>query len=338
MKKKLLFLFILFVLIAGSTVFFLRSRGFSLRSQADEKNRVYVVGVVRAPPTLDGIWESFRMKMKDLGYEEGKNIVYKVTEVGGDAAETKKKVALLMDQHLDVIYPLGGLATHAAKEVTDEQHLSLPIVFGITADPVRAKLVRDLRSSGNNVTGVLSANEIVSSKRLQLLLEAAPGIKRIVFPWNDPVTTGIETFRETARILGIALMEKRVASVDELDAFLGAFSFIPGDALFRASDTISATRVEAMAHLALAKKIPFSGTSGFDVERGALMSYGANFQKMGGQGAVLVDKILRGGKAPTDLPVELPADFDLIVNLGTARILGISVAPEFLAKATRIIQ
>lgn len=338
MKKTILYIIIFAALIAGIAVFLFRSRGFDLWPHAAEENRVYVVGVVRAPPTLDGIWDSFRMKMNALGYEEGKNVVYKVMEVGGDAAETKKKVALLLDQHVDVIYPLGGLATHAAKEVADERHLAVPIVFGITADPVRAGLVQDLRSSGNNLTGVLSANEIASSKRLELLLEAAPGIKRVVFPWNDPVTTGIETFRETARILGVGLAEKKVASVGELDAFLSSFAFRQGDALFRASDTISATRVEAMTALARKKKIPFSGTSAFDVQKGALMSYGANFQKMGEQGAVLVDKILRGGKAPTDLPIELPAQFDLVVNLETARILGITLAPEFLAKATRIIQ
>lgn len=336
--KKTLIIFVLAVLVAGAGVFIVRRQGFSPPWQAAEKNKTYVVGVVRTPPTLDVIWESFRAQMTERGYAEGKDIVYKVTEVGGDAAETKKKVALLMDQHLDLIYPLGGLATHAVKDVADERHRAVPIVFGITADPVRAKLVHSLRSSGNNVTGVVSANEIVSSKRLQLLREAAPGIQRIVFPWNDPVTTGIETFRETARILGVALAEKRVASVDELDAFLSAFAFGRADALFRASDAISASRVEAMARLAQEKKIPFSGTSAFDVEKGALMSYGANFQKMGEQGAVLADKILRGGKAPSDLPVELPAEFDLIVNLGTARVLGITVAPEFLAKATRVIR
>lgn len=336
--KKTLVMVIVAVLAVGAGMFVARRQGFLRQKQAMEKNRVFVVGVVRAPPTLDVIWESFRAKMKELGYEEGKNVVYKVTEVGGDAAETKKKVAVLMDQQLDLIYPLGGLATHAAKDVADERHRAVPIVFGITADPVRAKLVRDLRSSGNNVTGVVSANEIVSSKRLELLLEAAPGIRRIVFPWNDPITTGIETFRETTRILGVTLAEKRVTSVDELDAFLSTFPFSRSDALFRASDTISASRVEAMAQLAREKKIPFSGTSLFDVQKGALMSYGANFQKMGEQGAVLVDKILRGGKAPTDLPVELPAEFDLIVNLQTAQVLGINIAPEFLTKATRVIR
>lgn len=336
--KKILFIIILAGAAIGGLLLFIRGGGVAIRPQADGLKKMYVIGVVRTPPTLDGIWESFRTKMKSLGYEEGKNVTYNVIEVGGDYQETKKRVALLIDQHVDIVYPLGGLATHAAKDITDERNITLPIVFGITADPVKAGLVHDLKSSGNNVTGVLSANETISSKRLELLLEAVPAIKRIVFAWNDPVTTGIETFRQTAKTLGVQLAEKKVANAEELDAFLATFAFKQGDALFRASDTISATRVQAMVKLALEKKIPFSGTSAFDAEKGAFMSYGANFQKMGEQGAILVDQILSKGKSPSDLPIELPSEFDLIVNLKTAKILGIDVAPAFLLKANRLIQ
>ena len=162
--KKNFFLIIGVILVAGLGFWVWRRLRAPVPPGPSQK--VYVIGVVRAPPTLDLIWESFRNKIRELGYEEGKNVVYKVTEVGGDAAETKTKVAALIDQNLDVIYPLGGLAVHAAKDVTDQRHLSMPIVFGITADPVRAGLVNDLKSTGNNITGVLSANEIVSSKRL----------------------------------------------------------------------------------------------------------------------------------------------------------------------------
>ena len=335
--KKTIFFGILLIL-AGSGIFFWQNRGILTGTPAREEKKMYVVGVVRAPPALDAIWESFRTKMKEMGYEEGVNITYKMASVGKDAAETKIKVAALIDEKPDVLYPLGGLATHAAKDITDERHIALPIVFGITADPVKANLVKDLKNSGNNVTGVVSANEVVSSKRLELFLEAAPGIKRIVFPWNDPVTNGIDTFRQTARTLKLELAEKKVSGTDELDSFLASFQFRRGDALFRASDTISATRVEQMAHLALQNKIPFSGTNIFDVQHGALMAYGANYTRMGEQGAVLVDKILHEGKAPSELPIELPAEFDMVVNLTTARALGITVSPQFLARATHIIQ
>lgn len=334
--KKPISIIILILLVIGGAVF-LWQKNQSSSSDATKK-KTYVIGVVRTPPTLDGIWESFRAKMKELGYEEGKNVTYKLTEVGGDYEETRQKVEALFGQNPDLIYPLGGLAVQAAKEIADGRGGTLPIVFGITADPVKAKFVNSLKSSGNNITGIVSGNEIVSSKRLELFLEAVPAVKRIIFPWNDPVTTGIETFRQTAKTLGLELVEKKVMNLAELDALLSTFEFRKGDGLFRATDAISAPRAEAMAHLALVKKIPFAGTNLFDVQKGALMSYGANYQKMGEQGAILVDKILSGGKAPADLPIELPADFDLIVNLQTAQALGITIDPAFLAKATRLIR
>ncbi len=326
-------------LIAAGFVFLLSqyfARNFSL-APGRKPAKVYVVGVVQTSPTLDAIWESFRTKMQELGYQEDRNIIYKLAQVGEDYVQTKKNVAALMDQHLDLIYPLGGLATHAAKDLTDERGITIPIVFGITADPVRAHLVADLKSSGNNLTGIVSANEIVSSKRLELLLQMDHKIKRIIFPWNDPVTTGIETFRKTARALGLTLVERKVSSAGEIDEFLKSFQFRTGDALFRASDNISATRVEMMAQLALEKRIPFSGTNAFDTDAGALMSYGANYQNMGAQAAVLADRILSGQATPSELPIELPTEFDLVVNLGTAQKIGVEVPPEFQAKATRLI-
>ena len=144
MKKTFLF-FIAIAALLGIGVWLWRAAGLALWQEAGNRQKSYVVGVVRNPPTLDIIWESFRVKMRELGYGEGKNITYKVIEVGGDAAETKKKVALLIDEGVDIIYPLGGLAVHAAKAVTEERRLDLPVVFGIYADPVRAKLVASLK-------------------------------------------------------------------------------------------------------------------------------------------------------------------------------------------------
>ena len=339
MKKILVAVMAAFV-AAGAVLWFAGRSGWSARlGMSRPEKKSYVIGVVRTPPTLDIVWESFRAKMRELGYAEEINTVYALTEIGGDYAQTKRKIISLLDAHrLDILYPMGSVPARAAKEALDERGSDMPVVFGIAADPVKSGLVQDLKRSGNNLTGVVTANEIVSSKRLELFLEMNPGIRRIVFPWNDSVTTGIETFRQTARALRVTLAEKQVANVSELDAFLAEFPFAKGDGLFRASDSLVGTRSEAMARLGLAKKIPTSGTNSFDAEIGALMSYGANFRKMGEQGAVLVDKILREGKAPSDLPVELPTDFELVVNLGTAHSLGITVDPAFLAKATRLIQ
>lgn len=311
---------------------------FQKSAQAPQAARIYTIGVVRTPPTLDPIWEGFRGRMKKLGYEEGRNVIYKITEIGEDYPSTKRKVAALIDQGLDLIYPIGGFAVRAAKELTEERGTSMPVVFGIFADPVAARVVKNLQNSGNNVTGVVSGNELVSSKRLELFLEVMPETKRIIFPYSDPVTTGISTFRTTAAALGVVLVEHKVASVNEIDDFLASFKFLPGDALFRATDNLLGARAAVLAEFTREKKIPLCGTNLFDVERGALMSYGPNFKKMGEQAARIVHSILVEGRSPSDIPIELPTEFELAVNLNTAKMLNIAMPPDFLAKATSIIR
>lgn len=320
------------VLIAGTAYAGLRYRTIA------EPPPHYTIGVVRTPPALDPVWESFRARMEVLGYTEGKNVTYRITEIGADYPETKRKIAALFDEGIDLIYPLGGLAVRAAKEITEERGLGTPIVFGIVADPIGAGLIKDYKSSGNNLTGVVSANEIVSSKRLELLREMLPDTRRAVIVWNDPNTSGIAQLRDTAGTLGVALVEKRVANVAEFDMFLGDFSFQPGDVLFRATDNIAATRVRQMIDLGRRKRIPVIGTNSVDAEQGALMGYGPNFAKMGEQGARIVHRLLNDRVAPAEIPVELPEAFDLVVNLRIARELGRAIPPAFLAKADRVIE
>lgn len=300
--------------------------------------RVYTIGVVRTSPALDNIWEGFQEGMKELGYEEGANVVYRITEIGENYAETKQKVAALLEEKLDLLYPLGIFPTRAAKALTQERGLSLPILFGIAADPVGSGLVSDLMNSGNNLTGISSGNEIISSKRLELFLEMVPGIRRVIIVWNDPKTTGIELLRESAKKLGVVLVEQRVMSATEVDAFFASFAFRPGDALFRATDNITALRAKEMSQLTLAKKIPFAGTNIFDIEQGALTSYGADYRAMGKQASRLAHRILGLGDAPSSLPIELPEIFELVVNVKTAEAIGITIDPLFLARADRIMR
>ena len=334
--KRYIFITVLIVVLAGAVLWFLqKTQGlFSL-----PRGKVYTIGIVRTPPTLDHIWEGFREGMRELGYEEGKDVAYKVTEIGKEYAETKQKVAILIEgERLDLLYVLGIQPARAGKEITQEKGLALPIIFGIAADPVGAGLVEDLRNSGNNLTGISSGNEIISSKRLELFLEMVPGIKRVIMPWSDPITSGISLLRESAKRMGVTLVEKQVTTVAQLDVFLSSFEFRPGDALFRATDNISALRAKEMAAFTLKKEIPFAGTNIFDVEQGALMSYGADYREMGKQAAGLARRILARGDAPSSLPIEPAALFELIVNLNTAEKLGMSISPAFLARVDRILR
>lgn len=304
----------------------------------EKKVRVVRIAVMRNPPALDPAWEGFKKGMEELGWREGKNVVYDVSQSGKDLAETKLAVEELLKNDPDLLYTMGVLTTRAAKEVTAELKPDIPVVFGVVSDPVGGKLVEGLTSSGNNLTGVNPANEFLSSKRLELFLEMVPGTQRVIFPWNDSRTSGVEGLREAARNLKAgSLVEERVANPAELDEFLASFAFRPGDALFRATDSVTAVRVRDMIEFALRNRLPFSGTNSGDVISGALMSYGANYEVIGRQSARLADSILKGAK-PSDLPIEGPLKLELAVNLKTAGELGLKIRDEFLAKTDLIIR
>lgn len=298
--------------------------------------KIFNIGVVRTPPALDPAWDGFKEKMGTLGYVEGKNVNYTVIEAGKDLLETKMKIAELLGAKIDLIYTMGVLPTRAAKEVTAEKNPNLPVIFGVVSDPVGGKLVAALSGSGNNLTGVTPANELISPKRVEFLKSMLPGMRRAVIAWNDPNTTGIEDLRKVAKILGVALTEKEVKVPDDIDKFLDSFIFRPGDVIFRATDNVNAARSQKMLKFSLDRKIPLSGTNAFDAESGALMSYGANYRRVGEQAARLAHHVLEGAR-PSGLPIELPEEFELIVNLKTAEKIGVEISSEFLAKANRII-
>lgn len=332
MTRKIFIIAIVIIVLAISAGVYLK------KPMPPPHQAAYRVGVVLNSPTLDQIWEGFREGMHTQGYEEGRNITYVTVQTGKDYTETKTRVAGLMDQNIDLLYPLGVLPTRAGKEISEERHITLPILFGILADPVGLGIVGDLKNSGNNITGISSANEILSSKRLELFLEAAPSVHRVVIAWNDAHTSGIAALRKTAQDLGVEVMERHVENLAELDAFLTSFQFRKGDGLLRASDSINALRAKEMALLARQKKIPLAGTSAFDAEQGALISYGADYRTMGRQAARLAYRILTEGALPTNLPIEVPEVFALVVNLKTAQEIASEIPSAFLSRADRIIR
>ena len=318
----------------GFESFDLVSSSFQLTPRAPEK--VFHVGVVRNPPSLDPAWEGFQEGMKLRGYQEGKNIRYSV-EAATTPAETTQKVKQMIRQNVDLIYVMGVIGGRAVKEATAMLKPDLPVVFGVISNPVGVGLVERMQSSGNNLTGITPINEIVISKRLEVFAQTVPGLKRIIFGWQDANTTGVENLREAARTLGIELVEQKINSPQELIAFFESFPYRQGDGIMRAADSASGLASQDIITLAREKKIPLSGTNANDVDRGALMSYGANFHKIGVQAARLADALLRGAK-PSDLPIELPEQFEFAINLQTAALLDITIPPSVRERATHIIK
>jgi len=299
--------------------------------------QVFTIGVMRNPPSVDPAWIGFQDGMKARGYEVGKNLRYIVDEVGPDFPSTKKKMEALVTQQPDVLYVMGSIAARTAKEVTGEKAPNLPIVFGVVSNPVAVGLVKSVQSPGGNMTGITPHNEVVVSKRLEVFHEMVPSVKRIVFAWSDPATSGIENLRASVKALGLELVERRAANQEELRAFLNTFSFRKDDGMLRATDAPSGSLVKEIVRVSLEKKVPLAGTNVDDAELGALMSYGANYRKIGEQAARLVDAIVKGTK-PADLPVELPEEFEFVINMKTAAEFGLTIPAASLIKANRVIR
>ncbi|OGG57442.1 hypothetical protein A2853_03705 [Candidatus Kaiserbacteria bacterium RIFCSPHIGHO2_01_FULL_55_17] len=296
-----------------------------------------VVIVVRNPPSLDTAWIRFRTRMEELGYRDGENVRYVITEVSTDLASTKRNIGQLLEQRPDLVYTMGVLATRAAKEAAEDLEIDAPIVFAVVSDPVGSGFVESMQHPGGNITGITPASNLTASKRLELLHEMLPSITRVVHPWNDEKTSGAAALREIASSLGLMLVERQIPDVAGFVEFLRTYPFRQGDAILRPSDSIGAGGFNDAVALALEHKVPLVGTNEGDTERGALMSYGTNYGDIGEAAARIAELILRGA-SPSEIPVEEATRFYLTVNLDTARKIGVTVPESFLLKAHRIIE
>lgn len=327
-------LLIILLVVVGGGGYYVSS---SFYPSPSSPEKIFTIGVITNPPSLNPAWDGFRQAMKTRGYEEQKNVRYIVEPGGKDVQAAKEVAGRMIAQNVDAFYVMGSIAVRGAKEATAEQKPTLPIVFGVVSNPIGGKLVASMQSSGNNLTGVTPLNEIINSKRLEIFLEMIPGTKRIVAGWSDPSTTGIENLRNAAKTLGVEMVDKQVADASELKVFYSSFPFQTGDAIFRGSDSASGVTIKDVIAISLEKKIPLSGTNSNDIELGALMSYGANFMKIGAQAARLMDSVLKGVK-PSELPIELPEEFEFVINAKTAGVLGLTIPPGVLDKANRILR
>jgi putative ABC transport system substrate-binding protein len=274
-----------------------------------------------------------------LGYIEGKNIVLEIRGGEGNPARQSDLAAELVGLKLDIIVAGGGDATHAVKEATN----TIPIVMRYDGDPVRRGVVNSLAHPGGNITGLTSLTRELIGKRLELLLEAVPGIKRIAVlaAWTDQGRyMATQTYKEleaAAQALGVklqVLLAHDPATIDK--AFLAmktgnaqALIVIPSGAYIQHREHI-------IKHAAK-HRLPAIYSQRIFVENGGLMSYAADYIDEFRRLAIYVDKILKGRK-PADLPVEQPTKFELVINLKTAKQIGVTITPNLLARADKVIK
>jgi putative tryptophan/tyrosine transport system substrate-binding protein len=281
--------------------------------------------------------EAFRQGLRELGYAEGRNVVIEYRDAEGKLERLPALVAELVALRLDVIVPLGAAATQAARKATK----TIPIVGVAMGDPVRSGFVASLARPSGNITGLATfASLEIIGKNLELLKEAVPGISRVAVLWNPANPAHREVMpgvKAAARLLGVQLQPHEASGPSEFDSAFSAILRERVGALLVMSDAIFFGYRTRLVDLAAKHRMPaMYGQSEF-AEAGGLMSYGPNLSDQFRRAAYFVDKILKGAK-PADLPVEQPTKFELVINLKTAKALGLTIPPSVLGRADEVIQ
>ena len=306
-----------------------------LAAAAQQTGKIRRLGILTAGTiTTDG-WGIFFETLRELGWSEGQNLLIERRAAGGKADLVPGLAAELVQLGPDVIMTSGAVASLAAKSATT----TIPIV-SLTGDPVLLGLVDSMSRPGGNITGTSTVAPELAAKRLQLLREVRPTATRVA-ELVDPANPYIKLIRNederAYRSLGMQPIFVDVADAIQLERIIAEVARMRADALIVRGDPLFASNRDQIARLALQHALPTLAEGRVFVSTGCLVSYAPKFSAMSRGMAVLVDKVLKGAK-PGDLPIEQPTEFELAINLKTARALGITIPQSVLLRADEIIQ
>ena len=286
--------------------------------------------------TAAPLLEAFRQGLRELGYVEGKTFVLEVRHAEGRFERLPELARELVGLKVDVIVASSDLVIAAVKRETR----TIPIVMMLSTDPVGTGFVASLARPGGNVTGFSMVSPELSGKRLELLREAVPGLSRVALLWNPDVRGNLFDYREmegAARSLRLELQSVEVSRAEDFDRAFSAVTNQRAQALVLPHGPIALANRGQIASFAQRSRLPSIYGAREYVDAGGLMSYGPSLSDMYRRAAVYVDKILKGAK-PADLPVEQPTKFELVINLKTAKQIGLTIPPNVLARADRVIK
>ncbi len=274
--------------------------------------------------------------LKELGYREKKNILIEIRNAKGDRAALKPMASEIVSQKVNVIVTTGTRATQMAQAATSE----IPIVFSHPANPVALGLVNSMERPGRNTTGVAGLALQLTEKRLEVLKEVVPELRRVHIFYDSNNKFSQENFaiaQKAAAKLGFEVAAHSIKSVDELKSSLSRIEKSAGDAVFHVPDDLVEGQADFIFDIARKKGLPTMFNEEVWVIKGALAAYGPSYYQMGRQAAQLVDKILKGEK-PENLPVERVNKFDLVINSRAANAMGLAVPREVLKRADKVIR
>jgi putative tryptophan/tyrosine transport system substrate-binding protein len=315
-------------LLGGAAAWPLAARG----QQSDQLRRIAVLG------DTSSVWRpwtaAFAERLRELGWVEGRTVAIEYRFSEGRPERVAEAAAEFVQQKADVIVTYGG-AVLTFKQAT----ASIPIIFAIAVDPVGVGLVASLSRPGGNVTGLSVQQADVSGKRLELLREVIPGLRRlaILFDASYPATVlEMGNVQAAARNFGLEVASHGIRRPEDIAPLFDALKG-QADALYVVESALTSANRMPIVTLALSARLPTSFTTGESARAGGLISYGPNFPALFRRAADYVDKILHGMK-PSELPVEQPTKFDLVINLKTAKALGLEVPDKLLALADGVIE
>jgi putative tryptophan/tyrosine transport system substrate-binding protein len=308
-------------------VAFLTFGNHSVAAHAQE--RVHRIGLLNPGPEVPA---AFIQSLRELGYVDGKNIAIETRNGDGKAEDLPKLVVDLVNRKASIIVAHGPTAIRAAASVTK----TIPIVMVGGGDPVLRGFVKDLSGPGGNVTGLSSSAKGLRGKRLELLKEILPSLKRVAMLVPRTRTTTAEDLHSTAQSLGIDLQTVDLSGAADLDNALGRVRELRPGAFIAVRELVTIHHAQQIVDYSLQHRLPSMYESAEFVRAGGLISYGINHRVQWPRAALFVDKILKGAN-PANLPVE-PPQLELVLNLATAKKLGLTIPPEILLEANEVIK
>ena len=311
-----------------------------LSVEAQQPKKVPRIGFVGGSGSSDNPTSNFnvfRQGLRDLGYIEGKNILIERRDAEGKLDLIPILVDELVQLKIDVLVSTNPTAIRAAKQATK----TIPIVMVSSVDPVATGIVDSLARPGGNITGLSLLARELSGKRLELLIEAVPGVRRVGVLWDadsSAAAIGLKEYEAAARALKIQLQSLEVRGPNpDLEGAFQAAAKGRASALITVRNLLLLRYPKRIADLAIKNRLPSMYEGSDFVETGGLVSYASNDVESFRRAATYVDKILKGAK-PADLPVEQPTKFELVINLKTGKQIGLTIPPNVLARADRVIK
>jgi putative tryptophan/tyrosine transport system substrate-binding protein len=336
MKKAALIITIILAItaIVGGVVVWQQT----ILKQPLSQKKVFHLGLLQMAPVVSQNMDGFKAGMAELGYKEGENITYDYRDAQGDLEKLKTYAKELVAEKPDMIFVNTSPAALEVKEAT--KGTNIPVVFSMVADPISAGLVNSVQSSGNNLTGTSCAYITIAPKRIQVLKDIDPKVKKVLVFYRPEDKSGggsTDAIVAKGKDLGLEIIPFKISKKEDIEAKLK--SLLPGevDAVMDPGDSMVTSMVDTIIQYANTLKIPYMALSKGEVDKGATLGYAVDYIDLGKQSSLIANQVLSGIN-PADIPFEQPRRWFYAINLKTAKQIGIEIPPGEIQKADYVVK